>query len=185
VLSAIEDAQHQFPNPRLRHRIEHCSIVTPEILTTMRRLGVIAVPFGSYVAYHGEKLLAWYGRERLNRMFAHRAFLDAGIPVAGSSDYPCGPYQPLLGMQSCVTRESADGEVLGGEQRITAREALRLYTLGSAFAAGEQHAKGCLAPGFLADFTVLDEDLLRVSPSRIASVAVRSSWRAGHCVWQA
>lgn len=185
VLTAIDAAQRQFPGPRLHHRIEHCSIVTPEILSAMRRLGVIAVPFGSYVAYHGEKLLAWYGRKRLSRMFAHRAFLDAGIPVAGSSDYPCGPYEPLLGIQSCVTRESADGEVLGAEQRITTREALRLYTLGSAFASGEHRSKGRLAPGFLADFTVLDEDLLRVAPDRIASIAVRSTWRAGQCVWQA
>ncbi len=185
VLAAIDAAQQQFPDPTLRHRIEHCSIVTSEILATMRRLGVIAVPFGSYVAYHGQKLLAWYGRDRLNRMFTHRAFLDAGIPVAGSSDYPCGPYEPLLGIQSCVTRESVSGEVLGADQRVSVREALRIYTVGSAFASGEHRTKGRLAPGLLADFTVLDEDLLRVAPNRIASIAVRSTWRAGQCVWQA
>jgi predicted amidohydrolase YtcJ len=182
VLAAVEAAQAAAPAD-IRHRIEHCSIVTPSLLATMRRLDMIAVPFGGYVDYHGEKLLAWYGAARLGRMFAHRWLLDAGIPVAGSSDYPCGPYQPLRAMRSCVTRESAAGVALGVEQRITAREALGLYTTGSAFAAGEAELKGRIAPGFLADFTVLDEDPLRVAPRRLPSVAVRATWVGGVLVW--
>ena len=185
VLAAIEAAQTALPRPGLRHRIEHCTMITQEIVASMGRLGVIAVPFGSYVAYHGEKLLAWYGAERLERMFAHRSLLDAGITVAGSSDYPCGPYQPLLAMQSCVTRESEDGTLLGGSQRITPREALALYTTGASAASGEAHVKGRVAPGYLADFTVLDEDPLRADPRRIAAIAIRSTWVGGQQVWAA
>ncbi len=107
------------PHPELRNRIEHCSIVTEDILARLKALQAIAAPFGSYVNYHGAKLLEWYGEQRVRRMFAHRWFLDAGVAVAGSSDYPCGPYEPLLAMQSCVTRRGADGAPIGENQRIS------------------------------------------------------------------
>ena len=185
LLDAIEEADTANPRPGARHRIEHCTVVNDEIIARMRRLGLVAVPFGSYVAYHGDKLLGYYGKERLERMFAHRSLLDAGVAVAGSSDYPCGPYEPLLALQSCVTREAADGTVLGGSQRITAGEALALYTTGSAYAAGEEDVKGRLAPGYLADFVVFDEDPLAVDPRRLARIAVRQTWVGADQVWAA
>ncbi|MGE3270761.1 MAG: amidohydrolase, partial [Chloroflexota bacterium] len=104
LLDLIEAANAENPRPDAHHRIEHCSVITEEILRRMGRLGMIGVPFGSYVHYHGGRLLEWYGAERAERMFAHRSFLDLGVGVAGSSDYPCGPFEPLLAMQSCVTR---------------------------------------------------------------------------------
>jgi hypothetical protein len=183
LLDAYEAAQAQVPRPGLRHRIEHCTVVTDEILRRMRALDAIAVPFGSYVAFHGDKLEPWYGAERLGRMFAHRSFLDAGVTVAGSSDYGCGPFEPLLGMQSCVTRKARDGRVLGGDQRISAREALYLYTVGSAEATGEQHVKGRLAPGYLADFVVLGENPLLVDGDSIAAIPVLETWVGGRRVW--
>lgn len=91
-------------------------------------------------------------------MFAHRSFLDAGVPVAGSSDYPCGPGEPLAAITSCVERRSLDGELIGGSQRISVAEARALYTTGSAYASGEEHRKGTLAPGMLADFVELSDD---------------------------
>ena len=183
LLDAYETAQAQLPRPGLRHRIEHCTVVTDEILRRMRALNAIAVPFGSYVAFHGDKLEPWYGAERLGRMFAHRSFLDAGVTVAGSSDYGCGPFEPLLGIQSCVTRKARDGRVLGGGQRITAREALHLYTVGSAEATGEHHVKGRLAPGYLADFAVLGANPLLVDGDSIAAIPVLQTWVGGRQVW--
>jgi predicted amidohydrolase YtcJ len=149
----------------------------------MHRLGAIAVPFGSYVHYHGGNLARWYGAQRLERMFAHRSFLDAGVAVAGSSDYPCGPFEPLLAMQSCVTRTGWDGTPLGLSQRITPREALELYTTGAAYASGEQHRKGRLAPGYLADFVVLAENPLEVDPAHLGSIEVRATYVGGTRVW--
>lgn len=185
LLDKIEAARAVHPRVGVRHRIEHCTMVDADIVERMRGLGVIAVPFGSYIAFHGDKLVGYYGMKRLERMFAHRTLLDAGIPVAGSSDYPCGPYEPLLALQSCVTREAADGTVLGGSQRITPREALALYTTGSAYASDEATVKGRLAPGFLADFVALDDDPLQVDPHRLSRVGVRETWVGGERVWSA
>jgi len=184
LLDQLEAAQRERPKPHLHHRIEHCSIVNDEILRRMKALGAIAAPFGSYVHYHGGKLLDWYGPERIERMFAHRAFLDHGVAVAGSSDYPCGPFQPLLALQSCVTRTGFDGTPLGLSQRITPHEALALYTTSAAYASDEAGTKGMLAPGFLADFVVLDDDPLAVDPSTLGTLGVRATYVGGAKVWE-
>ena len=183
LLDAYEAAERDWPRGDAHHRIEHCTVITPEIVARMRQLGLVAVPFGGYVVYHGAKLLDWYGPARLERMFAHRTLLDAGITVAGSSDYPCGPYQPLLAMRSCVTREAEEGEVLGGSQRISAREALALYTTGSAAAFGEGGVKGRLAPGYLADFVALGADPLEVDPLELDAIPVLGTWVGAERVW--
>lgn len=180
VLDAFEAAQAADPRPGLRHRIEHCSVIDDDILARMRAIGAVAVPFAGYAAYHGGALNGWYGPERAERMFAHRAFLDAGVTVAGSSDYPCGPYEPLLGLQSMITRSGADdGEPVGPSQRVTAAEALRIFTLGSAEACDESHEKGRLAPGYLADFVVLGENPLNAEPSAISQIPVRATYVGG------
>lgn len=183
LLDQLESAQREKARPQLHHRIEHCSIVNDDILRRMRDVGAIAAPFGSYVHYHGGKLLDWYGPARIERMFAHRSFIDGGVAVAGSSDYPCGPYQPLLALQSCVTRTGFDGTPLGLSQRITPYEALALYTVNAAYASDEDGTKGTLAPGYLADFVVLDDDPLSVDPSTLGRLGVRSTYVGGVNVW--
>ena len=173
VLKAFEFALAKTPRSNHRHRIEHCSLVTAEIVRQMQRLGLLAIPFGSYVWAHGEKLLAFYGADRVRRLFAHRDFLDHGIALAGSTDNPCGPYEPLLAIQSCITRRGQDGTLLGENQRISLMEALRMYTLGSAYASFEEHLKGSLKVGKLADIVVLGEDITRVPPGEIRNIPVR------------
>lgn len=184
VLDAFEAAQRELPRPGLRHRIEHCSIIDDDILSRMKALGAIAVPFAGYVAYHGGALNTWYGTERAGRMFAHRSFLDAGVTVAGSSDYPCGPYEPLLGIQSMITRQGLDdGTPVGTSQRVSAAEALRIFTLGSAEAEGAADVKGRLAPGYLADFVVLGENPLTIDPHGIAEIPVQATYVGGERVF--
>src|SRR5919202_5649878 len=105
--------------PPRRHRIEHCSLVDDDIVGRIAALGLVVVPFGAYARFHGDKLVGYYGHARLERMFAHRTLLDAGIPVAGSSDYPCGPYEPLAAVTSCVERRAVHGNPLGPPPRIS------------------------------------------------------------------
>ena len=185
LLDQFEAAEAAAPRPGLRHRIEHCSVVNEEIVGRIKRLGAFPIPFAGYIAYHGGKLAEWYGHERLERMFAHNWFLREGIPVAGSSDYPCGPFEPLYGMQSMVTRRGDDGTLLGASQRIDAAQALAVYTLGSAAAAQESHQKGRIAPGYLADFVVLGDDPLAVDPSRIGSIPLVATYVGAERVWEA
>ncbi|WP_037357664.1 amidohydrolase [Amycolatopsis orientalis] len=185
VLDAVDKAQAAKPRQDPRHRIEHCSIIDDEILKRMREHGMIAVPFANYAAAHGDKLTQYYGAERVERMFAHRSMLDAGVAVAGSSDHPCGPFPPLYALRSCVTRRAPNGELFGPSQRISIEAALGVYTTGSAYASGEETTKGQLAPGFLADFAVLAEDPLEADPETLDRLPVRETWVGGERVWSA
>jgi predicted amidohydrolase YtcJ len=172
TLDGFEKALNALPRKDHRHRLEHCTVVNPEILRRIKKLKLLALPFGSYIHHHGEKMIPFYGPERVEMMFAHRSFLDYGIPVSGSSDNPCGPHEPLLAIQSCVTRKSAAGEVLAPKQRITVDEAIYLYTQASAYASFEENLKGSIEPGKLADLVVLGADPRRVDPDGIKDIPV-------------
>ena len=172
ALNGFEKALAAFPRKNHRHRLEHCTVVNPAILKRIRKNRLLVTPFGSYIYFHGEKMTPHYGPERVAQMFAHRSFLDCGIQVSGASDSPCGPYEPLLAIQSCVTRKSFAGEVLGANQAITVPEAIFLYTMASAYASFEENIKGSITPGKLGDLVVLGEDLRRVDPDEIKDIPV-------------
>ena len=121
--------------------------------------------------------------DRVNMMFAHGSFLKHDIPVSGTTDNPAGLLNPLLGIQTMVTRRSNEGEVLGPEQRISAEEALKVYTLGSAYSCFEEDQKGSIAPRKFADFTVLSDDLTSVEPTKISDISVEKTFVEGECVY--
>jgi len=112
------------------------------------------------------------------------AVLDAGVPVAGSSDWPCGPLDPLRGLHALTTRATRRGRVVGAEERLTLREALWVYTAGSAGATGERALKGRIAVGQLADFAVLSEDVF-ARADWLERTRVVSTWVGGERVWAA
>lgn len=184
LLDAFESLPSK-PSSRPRHRVEHCTLVDDEIVARLRSQRLVAVPFGSYAWFHGDKLEALYGPERLERMFAHRTLLDAGVPTAGASDYPCGPIEVTAALDSCVNRLAMDGSPVGRSQRITVEEALRLYTEDAAYACGEERSKGTLEEGMLADFVELSDDPHEVPGEELGSLQVRSTWVAGASVHQA
>ncbi len=181
VLRVYERLQREAPRRDPRFRIEHCTVVTPELVKRIRALGAIPSPFSTYVYYHGEKMRE-YGPERLNRMFAVRSFLDAGIPVTQTSDYPPGPFEPMMALQSSVTRTDSHGRVWGPAQRISVEEALRVGTIHGAYASFEEHLKGSIEPGKLADLVVLGEDPRSVDPSSLINIPVERTMVGGRWV---
>ena len=182
LLLDAHEAARRDGAPELRHRIEHCSLVDDDIVRRIAALSLVAVPFGSYARFHGDKMAGYYGEHRLDRLFAHRTLLEAGVAVAGSSDFPCGPYEPLAAIASCTTRRALDGTPVGLSQRIDVERAVALYTTGSAFATGEEGHKGRLAAGQLADFVELSNDPFTTPVEELADLTVRSTWVGARCV---
>ncbi|MDX1948851.1 MAG: amidohydrolase [Pirellulaceae bacterium] len=182
VLTAYELAQRLAPRPDFRHRIEHCTLVNGDLLKRIAALGAIPTPFYTYVYFHGDKW-AQYGPERTRSMFAHRSFLDHGIRVAGASDYVPGPFEPLMAIQSMVTRTDYAGRVWGENQRVSVAEALRICTLHGAYASREENLKGSLTPGKLADFVLLADDPHTHKPSRIKDIRVEHTYVGGQAVY--
>jgi len=184
VLDAYERVQREFPRPDARHRIEHCSLVNPELLRRIKAAGVIPTPFYTYVYYHGDKW-AEYGPEKMRWMFAHRSFLDYQIPVAGASDYMPGPYEPMMALQSLVTRTDHAGREWGPNQRVSIDEALRICTQHGAHASFEENTKGSITKGKLADFVMLAEDPHTAPPSRLKDIGVVRTFVGGKLMHEA
>lgn len=184
VLNAYERVLKLWPLPDRRHRIEHCTLVTPSLVQRIKDTGSIPTPFWTYVYYHGEKWRA-YGEEKLERMFAHKSFLDAGIRVPGASDYTPGPFDPLMALQSMVTRKDYAGRVWGASQKISVDQALQVATLNGAYASYEEDVKGSISAGKYADFVLLDKDPHAVDPDTLKDIRVKRTVVGGKTVYEA
>ena len=165
-----------------RHRIEHGSVVNERILSRMRTLGIVLAPH-SYVYEKGTMLEA-YGEQRWDWMFANASTFEFGIPNAANSDFPVSGLNPLLRIQSLVTRKSRHGKVYGPRQMLSVEQALYAYTMGGAYASFEEADKGSIEPGKLADIVVLDRDLTAIAPSEIRDAKVSVTIVDGRVVFE-
>ena len=184
VLNAYERALREHTGPNPRHRIEHCSLVNPSLLERIKASGVVPTPFYTYAHYHGNKWVD-YGEEKMENMFAHKSFLDYGIPVAPASDYTPGPYEPMMALQSMVTRKDVRGRVWGPSQRISVTDAMRICTVHGAYASFEEGIKGTLSAGKLADIVILEKDPHDVDPDEIIDIKVVRTILGGRTVHEA
>ncbi len=184
ALRVYERLQREAPRRDPRFRLEHCTVVNDGLIARIKALGAIPTPFSTYVYYHGEKM-RYYGAERLNHMFALRSFLDAGVRASQASDYPPGPFEPMMALQSEVTRTDMKGNVWGPKQRITVEEAIRVGTLHGAYASYEENIKGSIEAGKLADLVVLGRDPLREDPSKLIAIPVEKTMAGGRWTFEA
>src|SRR5258706_14417624 len=113
-----------------------------------------------------------YGADRLTSMFALRSFLDAGIRATMSSDYPPGPFEPMMFLQSSVTRTDIKGNVWGPKQRISVEEALRVATIHGAYASFEEKVKGSIEAGKIAQLVGVGGHPLRDNTSTLVTIPV-------------
>jgi predicted amidohydrolase YtcJ len=172
-----------MPSRDPRYRLEHCTVVNPSLIARIKALGAIPTPFSTYVYYHGEKMRE-YGPERLNWMFAVRSFLDAGVRVTQASDYPPGPFEPMMALQSEVTRTDIHGNLWGPKQRVTVEEAIRVGTINGAYASFDEKVKGSIAAGKLADLVVLGRDPMRVDPMTLITIPIERTMVGGRWVYE-
>jgi predicted amidohydrolase YtcJ len=168
ALNILEETARTGDDHPRRHRIEHAQVVDEADLPRFAELGVIA----SMQPTHATTDMRWaearIGPDRAAEgAYAWRSLLDSGAQVAFGTDWSVEPLDPVEGLYSAVTRQSRaePGMPEGGwlpEQRLTIEEAIRLYTAGSAYAEFEEHRKGTLKTGMLADMVVWDRDLLTI-----------------------
>jgi predicted amidohydrolase YtcJ len=183
ALKVYERLAREHPRRNARFRLEHCTLINDDLLQRIKALDAIPTPFWTYVYYHGEKMKD-YGPERLDRMFAMRSFLSAGIRVAPGSDYVPGPFEPMMALQSCVTRTDAKGNVWGAKQTITVAETIRASTRNGAYASFEESSKGSLEPGMFADLVVLGRNPFVEDPSTLRTIPVERTMVGGRWVYQ-
>lgn len=158
-----------------RARIEHVQHLDPADYPRFAKLGVIA----SMQPYHAIDDGRWaerpLGPVRIKSSYAWKSLLDAGATLAFGSDWPVAPLDPVMGLYAAATRRTLDGKNPDGwvpEQKISVKQAVHAYTVGSAFAEHQEAVKGTIAPGKLADLVVLSDDIFAIAPQAIEKTKV-------------
>jgi len=184
VITALEYVNKHSSVTGRRHRIEHCGECPPALMERIKKLGAVIVTQPPFIYYSGERYLATVPKSQLPWLYRIKSPLEAGIVVAGSSDTPVVPADPLLGIYAAVTRQAENGQVILPEEGITAEQALALYTVNAAYTSFEEKTKGSIAPGKLADMVVLSGDPTHVSPEKIKDIKVEMTIISGEVVWE-
>ena len=188
ILSIYEQVEHENGDRDRRFRIEHAQHLRAQDIPRFARDRVIA----SMQPYHAIDDGRWaekrIGRERAKTTYAFRSLLDAGATLALGTDWTVAPLNPLLTVYAAVTRRTLDGKNPKGwvpEQKISVEEAVRAYTVGSAYAEFQEEVKGSITPGKLADLVILSKDIFKIDPKEIENVKVLTTIVDGRVVYEA
>jgi len=192
ALDCIESAVEKYGQTGARHAIEHFETTIPEDIRRCASLGVIASIQPSHMAmidaFDASTYLGAFNERQKKMAWAIKSFMEAGVTVVFGSDCPIVSNDPFLGLYRAVTRLHNDGKPEGGynpEQRISIEDALDAYTLKGAFGVGREDELGTLETGKLADFIVLDRNLLKIDAEEIRGTKVLKTFIDGKCVYAA
>ena len=188
ILSIYEQVEKEDGDRDRRFRIEHAQHLRAQDIPRFARDKVIA----SMQPYHAIDDGRWaekrIGHERSKTTYAFRSLLDAGVTLAFGTDWTVAPLDPILSVFAAVTRRTLDGKHPNGwipEQKISVEEAVRAYTVGSAFAEFQENEKGTITPGKLADLVILSRDIFTIDPTEIEKTKVVMTIMDGRVVYDA
>ncbi|HKE58657.1 MAG TPA: amidohydrolase [Pyrinomonadaceae bacterium] len=188
ILSIYEQVEREDGDHDRRFRIEHAQHLRAQDLPRFARDKVIA----SMQPYHAIDDGRWaekrIGKERAKTTYAFRSLLDAGATLAFGTDWTVAPLNPMLTIYAAATRRTLDGKNPKGwvpEQKISVEEAVRAYTVGSAYAEFQEQVKGSITPGKLADVVILSRDIFKIDPEDIENVKVVATILDGRVVYEA
>ena len=183
-----------FPVNEMRPCVTHCNFMTAEAIEKMATHGIVADLQPAWLYLDGRTLLKQFGLERLEYFQPYKTLAQKGVIAGGGSDHmqkigsmrSVNPYNPFLGIWTTLTRHPRwMGDSLRPEQIIERADAIRLYTINNAWLTFEEKEKGSLEPGKLADFIVLDRDILTCPVEEVRAITVRETWLGGRQVYKA
>ncbi len=181
-LSAIDSVRRSFPQGIQTLRLEHCSIFPPELAQKAKEREAMVVTQPSFLYSMGDRYAGDLSPRQFDWLWPLANLDKVGLRLALGSDSPLVENDPLTGIRAAITRRTETGRLLGAGQRIGLRDALRMYTLGGAYASGEGEAKGSISPGKLADLLILDlgDGGEEIEPARVLKTIID-----GQIVWEA
>jgi predicted amidohydrolase YtcJ len=174
-------AIRQLGRPQRRHRLEHAYVWTPDLIDEMARLGVVWNTQPAMLPLTGPYLGGMFG-DRSRWTFPFRSMVQAGVVVSGGSDWGVGPLNPFLGIDALVNHRSdvdPDAPPRVADERISLMQALQIYTLGGAMAGNQEHDRGSIEAGKLADLAVLGTDVTTVPDDEVGRIEVRQTYVGG------
>jgi predicted amidohydrolase YtcJ len=183
AIEAFEKAQARMPRADARHRIEHGGVIRDDQLERLARLGVTVVSQPSFIHDFGDRYADQLGPERTPWLYRGRSLLEAGVRLVGSTDRPL-PGDPLRAIQTLVDRTCRTGQAICPEEAVSVQDALAAFTVDAAWLLRREDRLGRVAPGFLADLTVLAHNPLEIDVSGIADIPVLGTVVDGR-TWEA
>jgi predicted amidohydrolase YtcJ len=192
MVDAYSEVNNEFPVRTARPCISHANFMSAEAISRMKQLGVVADLQPAWLWLDGATLRKQFGNQRLAYFQPYKTLFESGVTVGGGSDHmqkigslrSINPYNPFLGMWTTLARQPRwTDEPLHPEQRITREQAIRLYTINNAYLTFEEEEKGSLEKGKLADFIVLDRDILTCPVDEIRNIQVEQTYLGGKQVY--
>jgi len=193
LINAYERVNQELPVRPGRPNLTHANFLSPEAVEKMARLGITADMQPAWLELDGATLAKHFGRPRLRYFQPYATLFKNKIIIGGGSDHmqkiggmrAINPYHPFWGMWVAIERKPRwTTEVLFPEERLTRAQAIQLYTINNAFLSFEEKEKGSLESGKLADFIVLDRDILTIPVDQIKDIQVLSTWLGGRTVYE-
>jgi len=193
IVEAYERVNKDFPVRDKRPCITHANFMTADIIRKMKELGIVANLQPDWLYLDGATLRKQFGDERTTYFQPYKTLFDEGVTVGGGSDHmqkigslrSINQYNPFLGMWITLTRQPRwTDQPLHPEQRITRERAIRLYTINNAYLTFEENQKGSLESGKLADFIVLDRDILNCPTDAVKDIQVETTYLGGKLLYQ-
>lgn len=184
VLDCIENAQTLNPRPDPRHQIIHIYYPTPEAIDRVRDLGIMVNVQSTFIHFEGDIYVKNLGEGRGECVKPLKTFIEKGIPVGNSQDYPSGPMPARIGLWAAVTRETFSGQVICPEERLTVQEALRTYTIMPAKHVFMEDKIGSLEPGKYADMVIWDKNLYTCPTDDLKELKVLKTILNGKIVYE-
>ncbi|KKN61856.1 hypothetical protein LCGC14_0517880 [marine sediment metagenome] len=169
----------EFPRENHRHRIEHASMLTKDVIKDMKDYGIIASCQPQFINSEYTWLEKRIGLDRCKYTYPYRSLTDSGVILASGSDCPVEDPDVILGLHALVTRNN-----LIPEECISMFEALKSYTINGAYAAFEEKVKGSIEVGKLADFVILDKNPLEIEKDKIKEIQVLETIIRGKTVYK-
>ncbi|MGN7401439.1 amidohydrolase [Cytobacillus praedii] len=169
-----------------RDRLIHAQILRKELIARSKNLPLILDIQPRFLASDFPWVIDRVGEEHMNYCYAWKTLLNEGLPCAGGSDAPIEPLNPFLGIHAAVTRTNINDPektVYNQHEALTTFEAVCLFTKGSAYAASHENDRGMIKEGFLADFTILEEDIFKIDPDKIADIVVAQTIIGGSIMY--
>jgi hypothetical protein len=187
ILDIYADIEKAHGPGDRRWRIEHAQHMAAGDFDRFAQLKVIASVQPYQAIDDGRWAEARIGHDRASRTYAFRTFLNHGVRLAFGTDWDVAPLNPMWTLYAAVTRATLDGKNSNGwfpEQKLTIKEAIEAYTMGSAYAEFQDKVKGSIAPGKLADMVLLSDDVLAIEPVKIRDVMVLKTWVGGKLIYE-
>ena len=184
-LDVIEAVRDEDKTGRLRHRLEHVQLLGPGDLERLAKLDVIASVQPTHATTDRDNADHYWGAERITRAYAYKSMLQHHVPLALGSDAPIKSIDPRKGIYAAVTRKREGEQRLGWheEECLTVEEAVRGFTIGSAYAANAEKQRGQITPGFQADLTALAQDIFIAPHEEIPVTPITATIVGGKVVY--